>query len=141
MAWYVDTSAFLKLVVSEEHTSALRSWATEETRVLFSSDLLRTEALRVARRHSTQAAQTARDHLDDRADRRSFLADAVEIIGPAAGHDRIGTEERIVADLVPVPALALHMVGADLDERDLGAVRDFLRAISAAADRSRGQIN
>jgi predicted nucleic acid-binding protein len=64
MAWYVDTSAFLKLVVSEEHTSAFRSWATEEERVLFSSDLLRTEALRVARRHSPHAAQTARDHLD-----------------------------------------------------------------------------
>jgi len=52
-AWYVDTSAFVKLVRDEEHTSAFRTWVREREaadEALVSSDLLRTEAIRVARR-------------------------------------------------------------------------------------------
>ena len=64
MAWYVDTSAFVKLVVTEEHTSAMRRWAEAHDGDLFSSDLLRTEALRAARRHSPAALLEARQRLD-----------------------------------------------------------------------------
>ena len=64
MAHYVDTSAFLKLVVVEEHSGAFRSWAEAHDGELFSSDLLTTEALRTARRHSTAALREARSRLD-----------------------------------------------------------------------------
>lgn len=64
MAWYVDTSAFVKLVVAEEHTKAMRRWAETHDGELFSCDLLRTEALRAARRHSPAALLEARQRLD-----------------------------------------------------------------------------
>ncbi|MGQ0624537.1 MAG: type II toxin-antitoxin system VapC family toxin [Sporichthyaceae bacterium] len=64
MAYYLDTSAFLKLVVEEEHSAALRSWNAEIDPEVFSTDLLRTEALRTARRHSPAALLAARRHLD-----------------------------------------------------------------------------
>lgn len=64
MAFYVDTSAFLKLVVNEPETAALQSWARELDVHLFSSDLLRTEALRAARRYSSEALLLARVRLD-----------------------------------------------------------------------------
>lgn len=64
MAWYVDTSAFLKLVVEEDHSAALRRWAEANEESLFSSDLMRVEALRSARRHSSSALAATRGHLD-----------------------------------------------------------------------------
>ncbi len=42
--WYVDTSAFVKLLVAEEHSEAFRVWLDGRRPV--SSDLLRTEARR-----------------------------------------------------------------------------------------------
>ena len=49
MTWYLDTSAFLKLLIQEAETTALREWfAAHEP--LWSSQLLRTEALRAASR-------------------------------------------------------------------------------------------
>ncbi len=64
MAWYVDTSAFLKLIVEEEHSGALRRWAEANEEGLFSSRLMRVEALRSARRHSRPALAATRDRLD-----------------------------------------------------------------------------
>lgn len=67
MAWYVDTSAFLKLVVAEERSEPMRSWANDEEAragALWSSDLLRTEAVRAARRVSEEALEAARERLD-----------------------------------------------------------------------------
>lgn len=59
MAYYVDTSAFLKMVVAEGHSDALRAWVERTDEDLIASDLLRTEALRAARHHSPAAlAQT-----------------------------------------------------------------------------------
>jgi len=49
MPWYLDTSAFLKLAVREDRSDEMRTWAdAEEERsgALWSSDLLRTEAVR-----------------------------------------------------------------------------------------------
>ncbi len=42
--WYLDTSAFVKLVVREPESEALRAWCGSKS--LASSDLLRTEARR-----------------------------------------------------------------------------------------------
>jgi len=64
MAIYVDTSAFLKLVVVESHSSAMRRWSEENEAELFSSDLLVTESLRAARRHSPEAAASTRRLLE-----------------------------------------------------------------------------
>jgi predicted nucleic acid-binding protein len=50
MAYYLDTSAFLKLIVAEKHSKALRTWAARQDQSLVSSDLLRIESLRAARR-------------------------------------------------------------------------------------------
>lgn len=47
MVWYLDTSAFLKLVVAEAESSAIRVWVADHGPV-WSSQLLRTEALRAA---------------------------------------------------------------------------------------------
>ncbi|MGH8920250.1 MAG: type II toxin-antitoxin system VapC family toxin [Acidimicrobiales bacterium] len=49
MVWYLDTSAFLKLVAAEEESGAMRAWLAGH-RPCWSSQLLRTEALRAAMR-------------------------------------------------------------------------------------------
>jgi hypothetical protein len=49
VVWYLDTSAFLKLVIDEESSSAMRAWHSANDR-LWSSQLLCTEALRAADR-------------------------------------------------------------------------------------------
>ena len=46
-------------------------------------------------------------HLDDGADRRALLAHAVEKVGEARRRLGVGTEERIVLDLGPIPARAI----------------------------------
>ena len=63
MAWYLDTSAFMKLVVAEQYGPALRRWATKHSH-LVSSDLLRAEALRTARRMSPEVVVATRAALD-----------------------------------------------------------------------------
>ena len=59
--WYIDTSAFLKLVRRERHTAALRRFLAGRRSV--SSDLLRTEALRAARRQGTTTVERVGDLL------------------------------------------------------------------------------
>ena len=57
----------MKLAVDEDRSRQMRAWANgEETRsgALWSSDLLRTEAIRTARRVSTAALASTRDLLD-----------------------------------------------------------------------------
>ncbi len=49
MVFYVDTSSVLKLLVDETHSTAMREWFAGHEAV-WSSQLLRTEALRAARR-------------------------------------------------------------------------------------------
>ena len=64
MALYIDTSAFLKLVVQEPESAALRKHILKAKTHIVSSDLLRTEALRTARRHSSNALLHTRALLD-----------------------------------------------------------------------------
>jgi predicted nucleic acid-binding protein len=49
MVWYLDTSAFLKLIVDEVSSAAMRDWYSANDHV-WSSQLLRTESLRAAQR-------------------------------------------------------------------------------------------
>jgi hypothetical protein len=49
MAWYLDTSAFLKLLTAESESEAMREWFVAHDSI-WSSQLLRTEAVRAASR-------------------------------------------------------------------------------------------
>ena len=50
MAFYLDTSALVKLVVAERETAALKAWITGNDGEYVACDLARTELLRVIRR-------------------------------------------------------------------------------------------
>lgn len=64
MAFYVDTSALVKLVVAEAESPALRSWSGADDRDLLASDLVRTELTRVVRRVVPDRALLARRVLE-----------------------------------------------------------------------------
>jgi predicted nucleic acid-binding protein len=64
VAFYVDASAFLKLVAREPHSMAMRRFAEKNDGNLVSSDLMRTEAIRSARRHSKSALAETRTRLE-----------------------------------------------------------------------------
>ncbi|HSL60024.1 MAG TPA: type II toxin-antitoxin system VapC family toxin [Acidimicrobiales bacterium] len=64
MAFYVDTSALVKLVVAEPETAALRSWLAAADRDLVASDLVRTELVRAVRRAVPDRARLARQVLE-----------------------------------------------------------------------------
>ena len=64
MAFYLDTSAAVKLVVVEAETGALRAWFKKVSADIVSSDLLRTELLRATRRGAPDAMEQARAVLD-----------------------------------------------------------------------------
>jgi predicted nucleic acid-binding protein len=61
--FYLDTSAFLKLLLVEEHSAAMRAWYVAD-RDCWSSQLLVTEVLRAASRRTLDL--TAGDELLDR---------------------------------------------------------------------------
>lgn len=50
MYWYLDTSAFMKLVVEEASSKRMRTWHASQWGHLVSSELMRVEALRTARK-------------------------------------------------------------------------------------------
>ena len=64
MAYYLDTSALVKLVVAEAETSALRAWLAASDRTPVSCDLARTELLRAVRRAAPDRVAQARAVLD-----------------------------------------------------------------------------
>ena len=64
MASYLDTSALVKLVVTEPESAALRTWLEAQTQPLVSSDLARAELIRVTRRAAPQLVVHARQVLD-----------------------------------------------------------------------------
>lgn len=49
MYWYLDTSAFMKLVVEEASSKRMRAWHSSHKGQVVSSELMRIEALRTAR--------------------------------------------------------------------------------------------
>jgi predicted nucleic acid-binding protein len=64
VAYYLDTSAAVKLVVEEVGSKALRTWLLQATEPIVSSDLLRTELLRATRRGAPDQVRQARAVLD-----------------------------------------------------------------------------
>ncbi len=64
MALYVDTSALLKLVISEQETPALHEFLEGSVSTIVSSDLARTEVIRAVRRGASEQVVRARAVLD-----------------------------------------------------------------------------
>lgn len=64
MAYYLDSSALVKLVVTEAESAALRDWLTAAEREPVTSDLARTELLRAVRRTAPDQAVTAHEVLE-----------------------------------------------------------------------------
>ena len=87
MTYYVDTSAAVKLVVSEHGSRPLLRWAEHHEGRLASSDLLRTELMRAVRRRAPTRMERAREVLD-----------SIAIVTvPTSTFERAGTLERLVA--------------------------------------------
>lgn len=64
MAYYLDTSALVKLVVAERETPALRVWLSEKERDYVSNDLTRAEFVRAVRRAAPDRLVEVRGVLD-----------------------------------------------------------------------------
>ena len=64
MAWYLDTSAAVKLVVAEPGSRGLRRWLTGRDSQIVASDLVRSELLRATRRSAPEQVVQARAVLD-----------------------------------------------------------------------------
>ncbi len=64
MAFYIDTSALVKLVVAEPETQALRSWMAKVDQDFVASDLVRTELIRAVRRVVPDRTLLAREVID-----------------------------------------------------------------------------
>ena len=64
MAYYLDTSALVKLVVAESESAALRKWLRGADRNPVTCDLARTELLRAVRRSAPTRIVQARAVLD-----------------------------------------------------------------------------
>ncbi|MCY3631460.1 MAG: type II toxin-antitoxin system VapC family toxin [bacterium] len=63
MAFYVDTSALVKLVAAEPETPGFQSWRAQQHLDLVAGDLVRTELLRAARRLTPDHVRTAAEVL------------------------------------------------------------------------------
>ncbi|MFK5634043.1 type II toxin-antitoxin system VapC family toxin [Ornithinimicrobium sp. LYQ103] len=64
MAYYLDTSALVKLVAPEPESDELREWLEARDDSLVTSDLARTELFRAVRRVRPESAPLARQVLD-----------------------------------------------------------------------------
>lgn len=62
--YYLDTSALTKLVIAEVETPMLQAWLASADRSPVSSDLARTELVRVVRRTAPDRAVRAREVLE-----------------------------------------------------------------------------
>jgi predicted nucleic acid-binding protein len=61
MVFYIETSAFVKLLADEAHSTQMRDWVRGAGAEYVSSDLLRIEAMRSSRRRSPQVVKAARE--------------------------------------------------------------------------------
>ena len=105
-ALYLDSSAFVKLVVEEPETAALRRFLADRAGRRVSSVLLRTESLRAVRHLGADALATVREGL-----RRVDLVAIDDRILEAAGT----LEPRVLRTLDAIHLATSLAVGDDLD--------------------------
>jgi len=129
-AFYLDSSAFIKLVVEEMESAAVRSFLASRVARRVSSALLRTESLRAVRNLGPDALATVREGL-----RRVDLIGIDDRILDAAGT----IEPRVLRTLDAIHLATALAVGDDLeaivtyDERMVEAAR--LMGLSTATPR------
>ena len=63
MAYYIDSSALVKMIVTEQHSPDLVAWVQSMNPAFVASDLLKIEALRSARRIDPSVVKATRDAL------------------------------------------------------------------------------
>ena len=105
-ALYLDSSAFVKLVVEEEESVAVRAFLSARDARRVSSALLRTEALRAVRHLGPDALATVREGL-----RRVDLIGIDDRILDAAG----SLEPQVLRTLDAIHLATAMAVGDDLD--------------------------
>ena len=105
-ALYLDSSAFVKLVVEEEESVAVRAFLSVRDARRVSSALLRTEALRAVRHLGPDALATVREGL-----RRVDLIGIDDRILDAAGT----LEPQVLQTLDAIHLATAMAVGDDLD--------------------------
>ena len=119
-ALYLDSSAFVKLVVEEAESAAVRTFLASHSARRVSSALLRTESLRSVRHLGSDAMVTVRDGL-----RRVDLIGIDDRILDAAGT----LEPQVLRTLDAIHLATAMAVGDDLeaivtyDERMVDAAR------------------
>ncbi len=119
-AVYIDSSAFIKLVVEETESVPVRTFLANRNARRVSSALLRTESLRAVRHLGPDALATVREGL-----RRVDLIGIDDRILDAAGL----LEPRVLRTLDAIHLATAMAVGDDLelivtyDERMVGAAR------------------
>ena len=64
MAYYIDTSALVKMIIYEQQTSALSDWLFQQDEPLVSCDLVRAELVRATRRRHSDRVVRARQVLE-----------------------------------------------------------------------------
>jgi uncharacterized protein len=106
VAYYVDSSAVVKLIVEERGSGPVRELLASRQEPAVSCDLVRTEVLRASRRHSVAALQGARRVLD-----------TIEIVAlSAATCDRAGLmDPEALRSLDAIHLAAALELGDDLD--------------------------
>lgn len=106
MAVYLDSSAFVKLVVAEPESRALRSFLIRRRARHISSAMLRAEALRAVRHLGPQALAKTRSALR-----------AVDLVAVSDGIlDAAGTlEPRVLRTLDAIHLATALVLGDDLD--------------------------
>lgn len=106
MAYYLDTSALVKLVVAEAETPALQGWLAASDRQPVSCDLVRTELLRAVRRTDPSLAVAARAVLD-----------AITLLEVTTGHFEAAgrLDPKILRTLDAIHLAAALDLGDDLD--------------------------
>lgn len=107
MAVYLDSSAFVKLVVAERETASLRSYLRRRPARRVSSALLRTEALRAVRLLGPDALSRTRQAL-----RAVDLVAVADVVLDAAG----SLEPRVPRTLDAIHLATAMSLGDDLDE-------------------------
>jgi uncharacterized protein len=107
VALYLDSSAFVKLVVAERESAALRSYLRRRGGRRVSSALLRTEALRAVRLLGPDALARARQAL-----RAIDLVAVADVVLDAAG----SLEPRVLRTLDAIHLATAMSLGDDLGE-------------------------
>lgn len=106
MVYYIDTSAFVKTIVIEQNSLDLVTWVQSMDPAFVSSDLLRIEALRSARRIESSVMKETREALRS----VDFIALSSEVCELAAD-----LEPAVLRSLDAAHIATALSIGDDLD--------------------------